>query len=463
MRGTRKILFFLGESPMGTDLIDTQKELKKHVSAIHIGGKLTLLQRKLFNVLLYNSYDDLMKKETHEIRIGELCDLAGFESNDYRMVKNVLTSLKRTEVTWNLLGDDEVEEWGITSLVAEAVIRNGICHYSYGPLFRKKLYEPEIYARINLSIMGKFSGSYAFALYENTTRFRNLGSTGWKELEFWRGVLGVGENDYRQFKEFNKKVIKTAVKEVNETSDIMLNVEYKREKRRIVAIKFNVQRNPQLPIPFPIKDELMKKMKMEAEQEGSEQQSITVETTSEASQRMLSFGLSESQAAGFQEEYDDGYIMANLDIVENAYKAGKITEALPAYTYGALKNDYRPKKSSFERDVEQKKTEAKRKREQAHLEKERLEDLKNKFEAGRIDNLLKKMGSSERSAFEQRFHTQNEGNMVYQKTQQMGLGMDNPIVQGLFRVFVRNELLQEPAEGEFEDYIRTRESGQQAG
>lgn len=452
------------KKPMTTLTVIESVEVKKNVSAIHIGGKFSLLQRKFFNVLLSNSYDELLTKEQHQIRVREICDSAGCDTNNTEVAKEVLRSLKNTEVTWNLLGDDDKEEeWGVSSMIAEAVIKRGVCTYAFSPSMRKKLYQPEMYARINLSIMSNFNRSYSLALYENTTRFRGLGTTGWKDVAFWRNVLGVEEGEYRLFKEFNKKVIKPAVKEMNSISDILLEPEYRRERRRVAHIRFNIKQNPQIQIPFPIREKLMENARREAEEEKAKQGIVTVGTTSEAYQRMLSFGLSESQAAGFQEEYDDGYIMANLDIVENAYKAGKITEALPAYTYGALKNDYRPKKSSFERDVEQKKTEAKRKREQAHLEKERLEDLKNKFEAGRIDNLLKKMGSSERSAFEQRFHTQHEGNMVYQKTQQMGFGMDNPIVQGLFRAFVRNELLQESAEGEFEDYVRMRESGQQAG
>lgn len=447
--------FLFQECAMVLGMIDVQKELKKHVSAIHIGGKLSLLQRKLFNVLLFNSYDDLLKKETHEIRIGELCELSGFESNDYRKIKDVLSSLQNTSVTWNLLGDDNVEEWGITSLVSEAVIRKGVCYYSYGPLFRKKLYEPEIYARINLSIMSKFSGSYAFALYENTTRFRSIGSTGWKDLGFWRRVLGVGEGEYRQFKELNKKVIKAAVKEVNETSDIMLEAEYKREKRRIVAIKFNVQRNPQLTIPFPIKDELMKKAKEEMDLEKMEQEAITVGMVSEAYRRMRYFGLTESQADAIQKDHDDEYIMANLNIVKRDYKAGKIEKGLPAYTFSALKKDYRPKKSPVEQDVEQKRKSRKRELEQRRQEKERLEILKKEFEANRIQEALQRMGDSERQRFEERFQKKFEGDLVYKRFQDMG--MNHPVVQSLFNRFARNELLTEASEKEINEFINEKD------
>jgi hypothetical protein len=439
-------------------------EVKKNVSAIHIGGKFSLLQRKFFNVLLSNSYDELLTKEQHQIKVREICDLAGCDTNNTEVAKEVLRSLKNTEVTWNLLGDDDQEEeWGVSSMIAEAVIKRGMCTYAFSPSMRKKLYQPEMYARINLSIMSNFNRSYSLALYENTTRFRGIGTTGWRDLAFWRNVLGVEEGEYHLFKEFNKKVIKPAVKEVNSISDILLEPEYRRERRRVAFIRFNIKQNPQIQIPFPIREKLMEHAKREAEEEKTKQGIVTVGTTSDAYQRMLAFGLSERQAKGFQKERDEDYIMANLDIVESAYKAGRIAEALPAYTYGALKNDYRPNKSPFELGMERKKAETKQKRERERQEKERLETLKNEFEAGRIDEAIRKMGSSERTKFEQRFHQEHAENMVYQKFRKMGLGMDNPVVQGLFRAFARQELLPEPSGGDFEDYVRRRESRRQAG
>ena len=39
--------------------------VKKHVAAIHLSGKLSLLQRKLPNVLLLNAYDTLTSQTPH--------------------------------------------------------------------------------------------------------------------------------------------------------------------------------------------------------------------------------------------------------------------------------------------------------------------------------------------------------------------------------------------------------------
>ena len=44
-----------------------RETVKKNVAAIHVSGKLTLLQRKLSNVLLLNAYDTLISQPKHQI------------------------------------------------------------------------------------------------------------------------------------------------------------------------------------------------------------------------------------------------------------------------------------------------------------------------------------------------------------------------------------------------------------
>ena len=53
--------------------------VKKHVAAIHVSGKLTLLQRKLSNVLLLNAYDTLTTRRTHRIDARTLCLMISYK------------------------------------------------------------------------------------------------------------------------------------------------------------------------------------------------------------------------------------------------------------------------------------------------------------------------------------------------------------------------------------------------
>lgn len=421
---------------MTVALVST-KEVKKHVAAIHIAGKLSLLQRKLYNVLLFNSYDNLLTRERHEIKIRELCELAGFDSNNHQVLKDTLVSLAKIQVTWNILDDDGDDVWGVSSMIAEAVIRKGVCSYAYAPSLREKLYNPAVYARINLSVMGRFGSSYALALYENTARFRQVGSTGWHEVTVWRQVLGIQEEEYRQFKELNKKVLKPAVAEINATSDILLEMEFQRERQRIHAIRFRIRDNPQMPFPFPIKDRLLQQL-----------QDTSVSTgTTQLLARLGGYGLTGPQARRVIGEHDAAYIDGVLAIVERDFRAGKV-ENLAAYTLAALKADYRPKPAP--RQLARTAARAAR-REQHDLAEQAVAERDREDQAARqaLKETLDALPSARRQALRAEFVAAIDAGTLpgakVLKEQYESAGFDSFIVQSMFFGFARERLLPQAA------------------
>jgi transcription elongation factor GreA-like protein len=70
--------------------------VKKHVAAIHVSGKLSLLQRKLSNVLLLNAYDMLTRQQRFQIDARTLCLMVGYNSNDFDTLKQSLRGLAET-------------------------------------------------------------------------------------------------------------------------------------------------------------------------------------------------------------------------------------------------------------------------------------------------------------------------------------------------------------------------------
>ncbi len=223
--------------------------VKKNVAAIHVSGKLTLLQRKLSNVLLLNAYDTLTTKSSHRIDAQTLCLMVGYNSNDIDTLKASLRGLAETVAEWNMLDDKGRQEWGVSSLLSFATLKEGICEYAYSPALAEKLHDPKVFALINLNIQRKFTGGHALALYENCFRFIGTGSTGWWPLEIFRRLMGVDGSDYyRTFKHLNAKIIKPAVAEVNKVSDIVVTPEFRRQGRAVSDIRFLITRNPQLAI-----------------------------------------------------------------------------------------------------------------------------------------------------------------------------------------------------------------------
>lgn len=223
--------------------------VKKHVAAIHVSGKLTLLQRKLSNVLLLNAYDTLTSRTRHQIDARTLCLMIGYNSNDMETLKQSLRGLAETVAEWDMLDEKGQQEWGVSSLLSYAKLKGGICEYAYSPALAEKLHDPKVFALINLNIQRRFTSGHALALYENCYRFVRTGSTGWWPLDLFRRLMGVdGSSYYETFKHLNAKVIKPAVAEVNKTSNILLTPETRKQGRVVTDLRFRIKENPQLAI-----------------------------------------------------------------------------------------------------------------------------------------------------------------------------------------------------------------------
>ena len=228
-----------------------RREVIKHSAAVHIQSNITLLQRRAWNVLLANAYDDLPTQDEYSVRIKELTRVLEFDSKKEDYLKEALRALTTCAVEWNVLGKDGDNEWGVTTLLAQAKIRNGICTYAYSPELRRRLHNPRMYARISLSMQNKFESKHAQALWEVCVDYldetRNTGETPFLSLEVYRKLMGVSGHLYPEFKAFNRRVIKEPVEEINRVTDFHVEVVYQRKTRQIVATKFKVRRVPLLP------------------------------------------------------------------------------------------------------------------------------------------------------------------------------------------------------------------------
>jgi hypothetical protein len=153
-------------------------ELKKHVAVIHSSNKLTLLQRKIANALLYNAYHYLQERDEHIIHIAKLCELIDYDSHDHKTIKRALVNLLSTVLEWNLVDGERLDTegiWNASSIIADASIKGALCTYSYSNKMRSLLYKPLMYGRLDMQVQSKFQSGYGLALYENCNRFQEIG------------------------------------------------------------------------------------------------------------------------------------------------------------------------------------------------------------------------------------------------------------------------------------------------
>ncbi len=227
-------------------------EFVKASPAIQIQSKISLLQRRAWNVLLANAYNELPNQEIHHVSMVELAAKLGFDSKNEDYLKEVLRQLRACEVEWNLLGKDNKQRWGVAGLLASVEIEDGVCTYAFAPHLRLKLYNPRVYVKLNLRLQNRFKRQYALVLWELCFDYfdteRDQGETPFISLGTFRELLGIGSDEYQAFSIFNRAVIKPAVKEINKETDYFVEVEQKRVGRRIAELKFRITRVKEFPV-----------------------------------------------------------------------------------------------------------------------------------------------------------------------------------------------------------------------
>lgn len=305
-----------------------RESVKKNVAAIHVSGKLTLLQRKLSNVLLLNAYDGLLSNRSHAVDARTLCVMIGYNSNDMDTLKEALRALVETTAEWDMLGDDGAHEWGVSALLASARLRAGVCEYAYSPALAEKLHDPKIFALINLSVQRNFNSGHALALYENCYRFVRTGSTGWWDIQLFRRLMGVDDSEYYHvFKHLNAKVIKPAVTEVNAVSNIRLVVETERRGRGVARIRFlisEVEPSPETPVARPT--------------EGRPDDAARADDDLMA--RLRALGVSDRLAGLWLAEHGEAYVAEKLDYVAERSRDGKVRGSAVGYLSAAIRDNY---------------------------------------------------------------------------------------------------------------------------
>jgi len=233
--------------------MNNKKEVIKASAAVQVQNKMTLLQRRAWNILLAHAYDELPTEEWHHIGVHDLMQVLEFHSKNEDYLKDALEALVGCKVKWNVLDKDGTAIWGVAALLAEAEIKAGVCTYAYGPKFRSLLYNPKMYARVCLSLQNRFDSKHALALWELCIDYlgaeRDYGETPFISLEHFRELMGITEGMYPTFKRLSEKVINPAIAEINRLSDFRVTVDYQRQSRKIVALKFKIRRVVLLPEP----------------------------------------------------------------------------------------------------------------------------------------------------------------------------------------------------------------------
>lgn len=203
---------------------------------IHEVSPLTLTDRRVFNQLIANAWENIEADKEHVISKSAL--MGSMTGND-RIEKNILRLMGAiVQVKTQKDGESATQRVHLLGTNIEHDRKDGLLYYRFPDELRALIANSTVWAKIQHDVMFAFTSKYALTLYEMIQKRRNLRITHEKfSITEIRSFLGVPKNKLKRFADLNKYALKKAVEEVNGLSDMEVRIIPLKRGRTVVSVE----------------------------------------------------------------------------------------------------------------------------------------------------------------------------------------------------------------------------------
>jgi hypothetical protein len=319
------------------------KEFRKTNEAIGLRvseGRLSLLSRKIFNVMVYHAQRIRIKGENAPIDTDAaknyfwipLVDVArdaAYDSKDIELLKEHAQELQNIRIH-----SEDAIQWTSERLVSSVKLVNprglkkkgGMLWFGFAfpPEVESMVMSPGSYTKLSVYYQALLRSGASLALYEICRRYATNPSkvTNRADWQWWYGAITGNPvtEAIPEYKYFKRDVIKPAVAEINMVTDINVELVEHKQGRRVAGLQFKVTPAQQSSLMFPAPPII----------------------DGELVQRMMALGISQEDACDILATTEDAKLRATLDLTEkriNNPKASAI-ESPGGYFKLALRDGY---------------------------------------------------------------------------------------------------------------------------
>lgn len=321
-----------------------EKEFSKSNDSIGLRvqqGRLTLLSRKIFNVLVYRAQQlaepgkgaptNIKSADKYFwVPLSEVAADANYDSKDTELFKRQIDELQDVRV----YHEDQIA-WTSERLLASVKLvkpdarRKNSTHqvmlgYMFPPEVEAMVLKPHQYTKLSLYYQGQFRRGASLALYEICKRYiTNPSKVTRRNLwQWWYTFLtgSIEDTENVQYKYFKRDVVNPAITEINSTSDINVELVEFRSGRRVKELQFKVLPAKQFALPF----------------------STPAILDAGLLEKMMELGISQQEASDLMAEFTIVQIDEALIVTHKRQKNTKLDpiQSPAAYFKKALKNGY---------------------------------------------------------------------------------------------------------------------------
>lgn len=103
------------------------------------------------------------------------------------------------------------------------------------------------FTRVVVKNVSSLSSTHSIRIYELLQQFRSTGER-YITVEDFRSALGL-DDKYSDFKMLNRDLLKPSLAELNEKSDLSVEVELVKRGRKVVSLRFHIKDDKQIRLP----------------------------------------------------------------------------------------------------------------------------------------------------------------------------------------------------------------------
>ena len=221
-----------------------------HNNLIQARHKLSLEEIRLMDTIisLIQPEDEDFKR--YKIPVSIFQELYGTQRKDiYDVVKRAVEGLLSKPIKLESKNDRGKKVFEMFNFISYGKYEEGEGNFyieiasSFKPYLLKL---KEFFSRIPIKYTYVLTSRYSIRLYELLKQYQE---TGFRidKIEDLREMLGVEEHEYKAFKDFEKWVLKRAINEINEKTDLQVSYVKKKTGRKITHIEFYIEQKQGYP------------------------------------------------------------------------------------------------------------------------------------------------------------------------------------------------------------------------
>ncbi len=229
--------------PQENNKLESTKLVVKHNKLIEFKGRLTTNELKLLSLIIVEVRGE-QKSQFKEYEIDVSLLRESTQHKDfYNYMKEVATRLEDRKILVEGINKDNKRYFTTIRLIHKPHFVEGSdkLNISIDKDLVPYIFDlKKEFTRYQIENILELKSSYAVRIYELLKQYENIGKREITVKEL-REFLGIEDDEYPRFYDFERRILKVAEEEINECTDIRVSYEKIKKGRRINSILFTIE------------------------------------------------------------------------------------------------------------------------------------------------------------------------------------------------------------------------------